>query len=416
MRVLHTSDWHLGQELHRYDRQYEHQQFLKWLIGVIIENDVDVLLVAGDVFDTSNPPASAQRLFFNFVMELSDAVKGLKVIVTAGNHDSPSRIEAPSEMLNAFSVNVVGRISSTPDGLQSARHFLIPLSSKGSDTPEALCVALPYLRTADVLWPAEVIAYPEGVMRAYRQALQSARAEFGSSLPLIAMGHMHASGGQTSDESERKLVIGGEAAVPLLSLANEFAYVALGHLHLAQKVGGCEHIRYCGSPLPLSFSEINYPHQVVLFEIQGSAFPVQIQTLRVPRFVEMLRCPSEPSDLDTALAALKRLKLDPNAPLEQHPFLEIPVQLNGPTPDMRSRVDQVLKDLPVRLGRILVSEQDQPENFDRSSLSGLDSLRNIDPLAVFENIHASKWKSAPSPELKALFEEVFRQVSEGADE
>lgn len=424
MRILHTSDWHLGQELHGHDRQYEHHQFLKWLTGLIIENNVDALLIAGDVYDTTNPPASAQRMFFNFLLELTNTVADLQIVVTAGNHDSASRLEAPSQLLNAFSTHVVGRVGHSVDGLFSENEYLIPLSSKGSKVPELICVALPYLRTADLHLPGESISYPEAVMRVYHESIKTARQKYGPQIPLIALGHLHATGGTTSDDSERKLVIGGEVAVPISALASEFAYVALGHLHKAQRVGGHDHIRYCGSPLPMSLSEINYKHQVILVDVALNS-EVQIRELHIPRTVEMLRCPAKPLDLDQAIAALRDLKFpqvhelitelkSKNIAFDPRPFLEIPVRVSGPMPEMQAKIDEVVKHLPVRIARISRHSEEQSKDDEGKPLVDLDTLRGIDPILVFESVHAQQFNgNAPSAELRAVFEEALRAVNEG---
>jgi exonuclease SbcD len=414
MRLLHTSDWHLGQEFYRHDRSFEHAHFLKWLTSTIVEQKVDVLLIAGDLYDTANPPASAQRMFYNFVRELKEAAKDLVIVAAAGNHDSPSRFEIPAEIFEMFSAHVIGRVASTPQGLSASEDFLIPLFRKGDVAPAAVCVAIPYLRAADVYWQGETTTYPEAVLRAYEQALAQARLAYGPQVPLIGMGHMHASGGRVSEESERKLVIGGEEAVPLGMLAKEFAYIALGHLHLAQQVGGWEHVRYSGSPLPMSFSEINYPHQVLRIDLEATG-KVSVETVPVPRSVEMLRCPQEPKSLDAVVETLSRLTF-PHCEPERRPFLEVPVHIDGPTPEMRTRIENALKDIPVRLGRILVSRSHiVSNNSSQAELVGLENLRAIDPHLVFSKIHERDYGTPPASELNRLFAEVLRDVNGGEE-
>jgi exonuclease SbcD len=275
-------------------------------------------------------------------------------------------------------------------------------------------VALPYLRAADLYWQGESPSYPVAVVRAYEQAIEQARLKFGSGVPLVALGHMHASGGQVSEESERKLVIGGEEAVALGSLASKLSYFALGHLHLAQEVGGLKHVRYSGSPLPMSFSEINYPHQVILVDLPPSG-DASIQSVPVPRSVELLRCPKEPGNLDVVVQALRALNLA-QCEHEQRPFLEVPVYIDGPTPEMRARIEDALKNIPVRLGRILVSRSAQASaNPIQEPLMGLENLRTIDPFLVFTKIHEREYGTAPAEELSRLFAEVVRDVNAGVE-
>ncbi|MBM3381715.1 MAG: exonuclease subunit SbcD [Betaproteobacteria bacterium] len=414
MRLLHTSDWHLGQEFYRHDRAFEHARFLSWLKATILEQKVDVLLISGDLYDTSNPPASAQRLFYNFVREVKEVAKDLVIVAAAGNHDSPARFEIPAELFESFNAHVVGRVTSTAEGLSATENFLIPLHRPGSSKPAAVCLALPYLRAADIYWPGEAISYPEAVTRAYMQGIAQARKIYGAHVPLIALGHMHASGGQVSEESERKLVIGGEEAVALGGVAPEFIYIALGHLHLAQEVGGLNFVRYSGSPLPMSFSEINYRHQVLLVDLEESG-EAKIQSLLVPRSVEMLRIPMKAAPLDDVVKALRSLQL-PECTLEERPFLEVHVQIEGPTPDMRARIDEALKDVPVRLARIVPSRlAGSVADAAEPQLVGLENLRSIDPVVVFKKIHERDYGTEPAAELTRLFAEVTLEVS-GGDE
>jgi DNA repair protein SbcD/Mre11 len=413
MRLLHTSDWHLGQDFYRHDRHFEHKSFLDWLIQVLESEAIDVLLVSGDIFDTSNPSAAAQRMFYDFIRRAHQHCKGLQTIVVAGNHDSPGRIEAPAQLLNEFNVTVVGRVSYEKQKCVSQLPFIVPLRRRNEEQMSAVCIALPFLRSADLQAELMGCTYSEGVIRVYKQALAQAKELYGNDIPLVAMGHMHASGGKTSEHSERRLVIGGEEAVALATLSDKFAYVALGHLHLAQSVAGEEHIRYCGSPLPLSFSEINYPHQVVKVDIStGSAV---VQKIFIPRSVEMLRVPSKPQPLPVVLEELAQLSLKP-LPFEQRPYLEVPVLRDRPLPELRSQLEENPKDVPVRLTRIVFSKQEQKERVEsRTPLAGLESLRTINPVSVLERLHEKKFSQPITEQLRATFSEAVREVNSGVE-
>lgn len=418
MRFLHTSDWHLGQDFHKFDRAHEHRQFLAWLTDTLVDTRTDVLLIAGDVFDVANPPAFAQRMFFEFIVETRRRCPHLQTIVIAGNHDSGARLEAPAELLKGYGTTVVGRVTSASSGLAAGENFIMPLYSAGvAEKPRALCLGLPFFKNADLQWSEKSCAYTDAVLRAYRQAITEARQRYGTEIPLIGMGHLHARGGTSSLDSERRLVIGGEEAVPLQELAQEFSYIALGHLHLAQKVGECENVRYSGSPLPMSFSELNYPHQVVLGELKDDN-SVALEVLRIKRPVDLLRVPAKPMPVEDVLAALAQLEL-PTLPVPEQPYLEVPVLLTGPVPDLRHRIETVLKGKPVRLAKIsparpgasVESRGERQEDADRPTLAGLDSLRKLDPLAVFRDLHARKYGQSPDDELGRLFEEIMRDVS-----
>lgn len=417
MRLLHTSDWHLGQDFYKFERSFEHRQFLDSLLQTLEDENIDVLLIAGDVFDVSNPPAAAQRMFFEFLAEAKRRVPHLQTVVIAGNHDSGARLEAPAELLRNFAVTVVGRVVSTSQGVSSTEPFLVPLFRRNQDAshgenPAAVCVALPFLKNADVQWSDQNCPYPDAVVRCYRQAVDAAKAKFGDGLPLIAMGHLHARGGQSSKESERPIVIGGEESVPLAELADVFSYIALGHLHLAQEVAGHPHIRYSGSPLPMSFSEINYAHQMVVVELDGER-KISLKQIRMARPVEFLRCPSRALGIDEVLTELSLLDY-PAVDAAHQPYLEVPVRLSGPVPELRNQIETALKNKNVRLVKVTPS---RPENAQGSAAEkrdrpiGLDSLRSLDPLTVMSDLHQRKYQSKPDDELLKAFQEVLIDVS-----
>lgn len=413
MRLLHTSDWHLGQDFYRHDRHFEHKSFLDWLIQVLESEAIDVLMISGDIFDSSNPPAAAQRMFYDFIRRAHEHCKGLHTVVVAGNHDSPARLEAPAQLLGEFNVSVVGRVSYEKQKCVSQLPFILPLRRRNEEQIAAVCIAMPFLRSADLQAELMGCSYSDGVVRSYKQACAQAKELFGNDLPLVAMGHMHASGGKTSEQSERRLVIGGEEAVALATLSDQFAYVALGHLHLAQSVAGEEHIRYSGSPMPLSFSEINYPHQVVRVDLDtGSA---SIHKILVPRSVEMLRIPATPQLLPVVLEELGQLSLKP-APQEQRPYLEVPVIRDQPLPDLRAKLEDSLKDVPVRLTRIVFTKPEQTEKVEnRPTLAGLESLRTINPVSVLERLHEKKFSQPVSQQLRQTFSEAVREVNSGVE-
>ena len=147
MNIIHTADWHLGNTFHGYSRLEEHRHFLEWLLGVLRARRPDVLLVTGDVFDSANPSAAAERLYYNFLMQAVQAVKGLQVVITAGNHDSPGRLEATAEMLRAFNVYVRGYVHRDPETDEpDVESLLLPLSSRLSPEAQVVCFALPFLR------------------------------------------------------------------------------------------------------------------------------------------------------------------------------------------------------------------------------------------------------------------------------
>jgi exonuclease SbcD len=219
------------------------------------------------------------------------------------------------------------------------------------------------------------------------------------------MGHCHMAKGQASEDSERRIVIGGSEALPVSMFDAGIAYAALGHLHLAQRVGGLEHVRYCGSPLPLSFSEVGYQHQVLRIDLEGGKAGA-ITPLFVPRPVQLLRVPATPAPLEDALAALEALALDPDLPQQAWPYLEVRVLLDGPEPGLRARIEAVLAGKPVRLAKIEPTRKLVAASSEAEALS-LDQLAQLQPDDIFRRLWRQKYGDEAPPDQIDAFAELF---------
>ena len=404
MRLLHTSDWHLGQTLHNYERGYEHQRFLDWLLDTLVAERVDVLLVAGDVFDNANPSAASQKQLYVFLQQARARLPALQLVIVAGNHDSAGRLEAPGPLLAAHGTHVIGHLLRGEDGDIDLERLLLPLT--GSDGQvRAWCLAVPFLRPGDVpKLPAGDTrdAYLGGIALLYRQLTDLALARRQPGQAIVAMGHCHMVGGEMSNDSERRIVIGGTEMLPSGIFDTTIAYAALGHLHKAQAVGGQEHIRYCGSPIPLSFAEVNYRHQVLCLDIDGETLQ-SVRVIEVPRAVPLLRVPATPAPIAEVLAQLAALDV-PEAPAEAQPFLEVRVRLDAPEPGLRTRIETALDGKPVRLAKIETSSaarSSAPENMT------LDQLGQLQPDDIFRRLYQQKYAKEAPPELLSALAELL---------
>jgi exonuclease SbcD len=409
MRLLHTSDWHLGQTLHNFDRTHEHQCFLDWLLDTIVAEEADALLIAGDVFDNSNPSAASQRQLYRFLQQARARAPQLDIVVIAGNHDSPGRLEAPGPLLEAHGTRVVGHVVRDAAGNIDLERFIVPLAGKDGGV-KAWCVAIPFLRPGDVprVAPADggaedaFDAYLAGIRLLYRQAYELARARAGAGQAIVAMGHCHMVGGDASPDSERRIVIGGTEALHASMFDPDIAYAALGHLHLAQRVGGQDRLRYSGSPLPLSFAEVGYKHQVLRIDLDG-ARAAAIEPLHVPRAVELLRVPASPAPVKQAIAELVGLDL-PDRPREAWPYLEVRVLLDAPEPGLRAQVEAALEGKPVRLAKIEPTRRIATAPGVEPALS-LDQLAQLQPDDIFRRLWQQRFGAdAPDDQLAAFAE------------
>ena len=288
MRLIHTSDWHLGRPLLNRKRYEEFEQFLDWLAETIVAERVDVLLVAGDVFNNSVPSNRAQELYYRFLKRVADSACH-HVVIVAGNHDSPSFLDAPRELLRILDVHVVGAATSSPDD------EVLVLEGKDGG-PGLIVCAVPYLRDRDVrtVDAGESLVdkdrkQAEGIRDHYLRVAtiaEETRSALGGGIPIVAMGHLFVAGGKTVEEDGvRDLYVGSLAKVGGDAFPPFLDYLALGHLHVPQMVNDAETRRYSGSPLPMGFGEGGHKPEVLLVEFSGTT--AEVTPISVPRFREL---------------------------------------------------------------------------------------------------------------------------------
>ena len=412
LRLVHTADWHLGQELHGFPREAEHGAFLDWLAGELVRVRADALVVAGDLFDSQNPPVAAQAMLYRFLRRLSRDLPALDVVLIAGNHDSAARLEAPAPLLDALGVRVVGGLPRQAGGALDLDRLVVPLT--GADgRVRAQCVAVPFLRLPELLAAAPAGDDPAaqlaaGARELYREAIAGARSRLAPGQALVATGHLYLSGGDVSELSERRILGGHQHALPAEIFPDDVVYAALGHLHKPQRVGGRDHVRYAGSPLPLSVTERDYPHQVVLVELGDGER--RITALPVPRTVGYLRVPAHgAAPSETVLAMLADMILPEGDQRESWPYLEVAVALDRPAPELRRQVEATLAGRPVRLARLAVSLAGAGGGPD---LAEAPDLAELAPEQVF----AACWRSRHGGEPEAPLLDAFRTLLAGLDE
>ena len=292
LTLLHTSDWHLGRRLYGKPRYDEFKQFLDWQLQTLREQKVDVLLIAGDIFDTTAPSNQAQNLYYDFLSQVCHT-ECRHVIIVAGNHDSASFLEAPKQLLKAFNIHIIGSMTDTPTD------EVITLSDK-SEQPELIVMAVPYLRDRDVrtVGHGERLDDKErklaqGIKAHYAQIADIAiaqqaqlKAKYKRSIPIVATGHLFTVGGQTMEgDGVRDLYVGSLGSIGAEIFHPQIDYVALGHLHIPQAVGGQPHIRYAGSPIAMGFGESRQQKQVHLlrFDADPDLLSQPLQTLTIQK-------------------------------------------------------------------------------------------------------------------------------------
>lgn len=393
MRLIHTADWHLGQTFFEYDRKAEHTRFLTWLREQIKNHGTDVLLIAGDVFDSPNPSAESQRVFYKFLKDTTTENPMLQIIIIAGNHDSAARLEAPDPLLETMNISVRGIVKQTAEGAIDFEHLIIPLDKGG------FCLAVPYLRQGD--YP-ESETYAEGVQEMYRTLLNKINDK---SKPIIAMGHLQATGAEISqnDRAERT-IIGGLECISPDAFDKEITYTALGHLHRAQRVSGHENIRYAGAPLPMSFAEKNNKQGVTMVTMANKT--IEIERLEFEAPVKLITIPREPRPLSEVLAEIAKL---PDGDIcETSPFLEIQVLITEPEPSLRIHIENALEGKAVRLARVEACILQQEKG--KRTIS-YEELQKINPLDMATDIFKRKYGGDDMPKvMKDLLQTIIREV------
>ncbi|NVK42477.1 MAG: exonuclease subunit SbcD [Oceanospirillaceae bacterium] len=377
MRILHSSDWHLGQHFMGKSREAEHRAFLGWLIETAREHRVDALIVAGDIFDTGTPPSYARRLYNHFIVELRES--GCQLVVLGGNHDSVSTLHESRELLACLDTVVIGGVAENPEDQVIELH-------RRDGTPGAVLCAIPYLRPRDLIesHAGESREHKREVLMAAirdhytviyecalqrRDALLAGGGEAGEGMPIIATGHLTTVGGQLS-ESVRELYIGTLDAFPAAAFP-PVDYMALGHLHRAQVVGGSEHIRYSGSPIALSFDESTRAKQVLMVDFSAGALTA-VTPLEVPAWQPML---SLSGSLDT-LATQLEVRFGSAVASVDGPvtWLEVEIEADDYLSDLQQRVQQLVDGLPVEVLRIRRKRSMEAVSLDSQARETLQEL------------------------------------------
>jgi exonuclease SbcD len=403
MKLIHTSDWHLGRMLYGKKRYAEFEAFLSWLAETIQERQIDALLVAGDIFDTNTPSNRAQTLYYRFLWQMAQS-SCRHIVIIAGNHDSPSFLNAPQELLKALDVHVVGRRTEAPQD-----EVLVLNNAQGE--PELIVCAVPYLRDRDIRTAeaGESIADKEqklrdGIHEHYATVAALAeqqRKALGVDIPIVAMGHLFTAGGQTLDgDGVRELYIGSLAHVTARVFPDCCNYVALGHLHVPQQVGGQENIRYSGSPIPMGFGEAKQQKSACQVTFSGTSASVEL--IDVPVFQQLARIQGHWQEILAQLAEL--------AACNMSIWLEIIYEGQEVIGDLRERLESATAGTQLE---ILKVKNKSLVNHVLGRTDDSETLENLNEIEVFQRL--LQIKDIPEEEhssLKATYREVLTLIHE----
>lgn len=405
MRILHTSDWHLGQHFMGKTRQEEHQAFIDWLIQQVREHAVDAVMIAGDIFDTGAPPSYARELYNRLVVELHNA--GTSLILLGGNHDSVATLSESRPLLSYLTTTVVPAVE---EDLSQQVQVLKRRDGK----PGAIVCAIPFVRPRDVLQSQagqsaeeKQLSLQEAIHQHYQTVYQLAcakRDELGLPLPIVATGHLTTVGASAS-ESVREIYVGALEAFPTAAFPPA-DYIALGHIHRPQKVGGLEHIRYSGSPIPLSFDEAGQQKEVLLVDLDANGLQA-ITPLAVPRYQALVSAKGNLAELAAAITDAAK-----QGSAERPVWLEVMVKGDDYLSDLQTRIQSITEGLPVEVLRI---RRDRGNAVAALQAAAKETLDELTPFDVFgKRLEQEELDEELRTQLEARYRSIVQSLQEGA--
>lgn len=345
MRILHTSDWHLGQHFMGKTRQAEHRAWCDWLVQTVQDQQADALIIAGDIFDTGTPPSYAREQYNDFIVQMHGT--GCQLVIVAGNHDSVAMLNESKGLLGKLNTQVIATVGAEPD------EQVLLLTQRNGDVGAIVC-AIPFLRPRDIQRSQagqsaddKQSDLQQAIAEHYAQLYARAEAkcaELGVKVPIIGTGHL-TTVGVSLTESVREIYVGSLTAFPTDAFP-AFDYLALGHIHRPQKVAGLEHIRYSGSPIALSFDESKQQKELLQIDLDSTGLQ-SVQVIEIPCFQRLISLKGSLAELEQQFAALAG-ELDPTAVA----WLEIQVEVDDYYADLDERVTALCAELPVEVLRV----------------------------------------------------------------
>lgn len=436
LRILHTADWHIGKKFADTNRYEEFDEFLKWLLLILDDKQVDVLIVSGDVFDTVAPSNYAQSLYYQFLNAVQNS-HCQHIIITAGNHDSPSFLEAPKELLKNLNIYVIGTPTDTMDDeiIVLYNQFAHDTQSTPQKTPVAIICAIPYLRDSDIRHKytktqfgdslstletntaLSIRQYYHDILTKAHQLKQSLQKKHQCTIPLIATGHFFATGASTSsdDDGMRSIhhqtntYVGNLGGVDVSDMPY-FDYMALGHIHKTQIVAKNNNIRYSGSPIVMGFGECMNKKYVLLVDFDNNK-PI-IYPLPVPRFRAIIHLTGDlmtlQNQIDTLNNSLDDL-YDKDNIIIHHKKAMLGILYTGEfISDLRDKIKSYLSD-----DIILVQLKIQPTQTNTPTNYIIDNPKELTAVQVFEHVLSKETISDDNKiALKQLYQQIINEIHE----
>lgn len=400
MRILHTSDWHLGRTLYsKKERTEEHIAFFNWLITTIIEQSIEVLIIAGDIFDTSSPNITSQKLYYDFLINVRNTTCK-HIVIVGGNHDSPSFLNAPKTILSALQISIIGNAT------EDLQDEIVVIHSEKKDEGLIVC-GVPFLRERDISRFVEGEFYSdrskrinESIKNHYAEIARLAeqkKTELRRNYPIIATGHMSVVGGnRNEDDGVRETYIGGIEAIDSSMFPTSFDYVALGHYHIPSVIQ--DHIRYCGSPIPMGFGEAKQTKCVFIIDFTTGR---SIEKIVIPTFQHLESIAGSKSDIETRLNELKKL--------DESVWIEIIYQGDELFPDLIPWINELVVDSKLEVLKVQNKQQNLEVLSQQDVSVSLDELNPFDVFTIF--LEKSTISENQKEDLTIIYKEVIDSIT-----
>lgn len=397
MKVLHTSDWHIGQIFHNYSREEEHKYFFEQLKSIIIKEKPDVVVVSGDVFHTAMPTIVSQRLYYNFIVELSRLDDDLQIVITSGNHDSPSRLEAPRPLWEAFNVSVVGMLDYQTVTDENGINF------------DASKIEIPISKNGKIIGWVLAVPYINGNANIYDLLLNhlKKRPEYADNQSIVAIGHLAVKSADITGHSPD--IIGKLETLDVQDFTDVKGvdYWAFGHIHFPQAIKGIENMRYAGSPFPISFNE-NYQHSVVSVNIGDDKTETTVIPLKT--LIPIIDFPSKPKGYDDALP-FETVLMQLFDILDEKAYVRVHVQAEKPLTQIETaEIIQAFEGHEAMFCGIQSYFPEKQEGDDIQSVKTLHELMAMSPFELGCSVYQKKNGCEMSDELKEMFKKVCEEA------
>lgn len=404
MKLIHTSDWHLGHTLYNYDRTEEQQAFLQQLAEIVEREQPDALLVSGDVYHYSSPSASVQKMYTEAMLEIHRRCPSMTIVVTAGNHDSSSKLEITRSLWESFGLHVIGSIQREEETVQWSRHIIEVTGKDGR--PVGYILPVPHVYPQNFPSPDPEMKREERMPYFFQTLLDETKRINTASLPVVLMAHLAVTGSDTTGHTD---LIGGMDYFPLDQLGTGYDYLALGHIHCPQTLKGSDgRARYCGTPYPVSFDE-TYPHSVSLVTVEPGKQP-EIQDIRIENPWPCLTLPPEPLPFEEALQQLKDFPDDKRAYIRLNVLAE-----NYLSPDCQERASEATRGKACRYCYIKLNRQQKETGEEQPHLS-IQELKQQSPLEIARRYYQETTGESMDDELSLLLQEAMNQIHSSANE